>query len=193
MSHAYTPTATWHSTATMPDDADNGTAAAQNVPDEAALDNAQYLRSALPVALINVLTHYDDSDSLLATSSLNVWNFLDAAVAVLLTGIHVTAGDICEAVIQFHSIIETTSSRQEVRLEVSYDAGANWTPVQCRALRYAITGDTSRHQLVIVAQWTAGSTATDARLRLCQKSPDSVAVDIYAPIVCNFRSYRVIP
>ena len=191
MSHAYTPTATWHSTATMPDDADNGTAAAQNVPDEAALDNTVYLKAQIPWVVDNVLSHYDNSDALLATSSLNSWNFLNTAVAVILTSVAVHLGDLLEAHVMFHSIVETVPNHHEVRLEVSYDAGANWTPIQSRALRYAT--NTSRDELMIVALWTAGSAASDLRLRLCQLSPDSVAVDIYAPLCLVFRSYKAVP
>ena len=54
--HTYTPSNSFHTTVQMPDDGDNGTASNQNVADEAALDNTNYLYNLLPIR--RLIKHY---------------------------------------------------------------------------------------------------------------------------------------
>jgi hypothetical protein len=188
MGTTYTPTATWHTTAALPADGDPGTAAAQNVPIEAALDNAAYLRARVPLLVTGLSTSYvDETTNTLGTTSSST--FGDAG-AVTITGWDVAmfAGDQVSINITFGSQC-AAATVHAARLAVSYDAGSTWTAILGNALRATGADYALSRGMTLNVQFTATTTAAHCQIRIEHKS-SAAAASIVAPYTALMRIDR---
>jgi len=187
MSHVYTPVSTTlHATCVLPDDGDDGTAAAQNTPDECALDNAAYAAARVgtyrcvacaPVVITNSGL---ETPPLLAKNNANAYGTDDLPIAAL-TGL--VAGDVVCLSVGFRAGVSTAMTA-EYRLE-SNQAGAGWAAVgtlhSTSEIAEPFASATSRNLVMNASESITNSGTYGVRLQL--KTDGTIGyANIYNPL-----------
>lgn len=189
MGTTYTPTATWHTTAALPADGDPGTAAAQNVPIEAALDNAAYLRARVPPLVTALSTSdFDETSIILGTTSSTTFSDAGAYTIIGLGDFALVAGDVVGISMTVCSQCAGATTHR-ARLAVSYDAGSTWTAIGGNAER--ATGDAYAlaQGMSLNVGFVAAHTAAHCEIRIEHKSSEAAA-SLVAPYTALMRIDR---
>jgi hypothetical protein len=196
MSHTYTPSSTTlHATVTMPDDADNGTAAAQNTPDEAAMDNAAYCAARIGGWRIVQIDGYSDANTYSAgavgANSAGTFNGTGDLLISNLATTNTVVGDVVEVEI-------TMCINGAVAMQAEWRLAANKNSVgkaeMTGARHYEHNIDANYKSVTIVGRTTVASGEAGTCLVYVQcRSAETVplnAASFFGPICATARLLR---
>ena len=205
MAHNYTPSNVYHATVTMPDDGDDGSAAAQNVPDECAADNGAYFKARLgawflrwqtPVADAN---WYDDTDLTQQTdTTATTYPAYNAEVSgggqlILMpisAGVQVVTNDVVEVEVQLLAKMAADGTGQWIQLVYSRDSGSTVVAIKGARTIPMSTYASGYQPISLFGRFVVATSSAALWIAVQHKCAAGGAhAYLYSPMACKMRCW----